>query len=257
MPQTDTFRGLAEEAARRGGEVLKRFYGAPGPITMKPGGAGPVTDADVASQAAIVEALRPSALPVFAEEEGLDRDPRHRRWVVDPLDGTANFIRQLPWFCLGIALAAGDDVELGVVYAPLTDELFVAERGKGTTLNGKRQWVSKVQSLRDSCLLTSCDRNWCREPARIDRLARVARGVGELRSPNAAVLDLAYVSAGRVDGFWEQSLAPWDLAAGSLLVREAGGTISNLRGDSLALHSNEIAATNGWIHGELIRVLTG
>jgi myo-inositol-1(or 4)-monophosphatase len=248
-------RDLAIEAARRGGAVLKRYYDAPGRVTMKTDGTGPVTDADLASQTTIVDTLRSSGLAVLAEEGGIVPHDEMRRWIVDPLDGTSNFIRHLPWFCVGIALATADDVELGVVYAPLTDELFVAERGKGTSLNGQPKRVSDITLLSDSCLLTSCDRGMCRAPERIERFARVASQVGELRSPNAAVLDLAYVAAGRVDGFWEQGLAPWDMAAGSLLVEEAGGRVSDFGGGPLRLRSKEIVATNGRIHDPLAALL--
>jgi myo-inositol-1(or 4)-monophosphatase len=252
----NALRDLAAEAARRGAAALMPYYGRPFRVTMKADGAGPVTDADLASQTAIVETLRSSGIAILAEEDGLRPDGALRRWIVDPLDGTTNFIRHLPWFCVGIALATADNVDLGVVYAPLTDELFIAERGRGTTLNGTRQRVSDVALLSDSCLHTSCDRGMCRVPERLERFARVASRVGELRSPNAAVLDLAYVAAGRVDGFWEQGLAPWDLAAGSLLVREAGGKTSDFRGRPVQLASNEIVASNGQIHDELTVIVS-
>jgi myo-inositol-1(or 4)-monophosphatase len=250
----DTPRELAIAAARSGGAVLRRYYGAPGRIVAKPGGAGPVSEADVASEAAILAVLRWSRIPVLAEESGGDPEAA-RRWIVDPLDGTSNFIRHLPWFCVGIALASGDDVDLGVVYAPLTDELFVAERGTGTTLNGAPIRVSATDALQDACLFTSCDAGVCGVPARIARVAHVASRVRELRSPNAALLDLAYVAAGRSDGFWEQGIAPWDIAAGSLLVRAAGGETSDLGGRPLRLARGEIVATNGRIHRALVAAL--
>lgn len=250
----DTPRELAIAAARSGGAVLRRYYGAPGRVVEKPGGGGPVSEADLASEAAILSVLRWSQMPVLAEESG-GGDEAPRRWIVDPLDGTSNFIRHLPWFCVGIALAAGDDVELGVVYAPLTDELFVAERGVGTTLNGAPVRVSATDALRDACLFTSCDNGVCGVPPRIERVARVASRVRELRSYNTAGLDLAYVAVGRSDGFWEQGISPWDIAPGSLLVRAAGGETSDLGGRPLRLAGGEIVATNGRIHRALVAAL--
>ncbi|GEM_PF-133143 len=252
----ESLRDLAIAAARGGGAVLRRYYGAPGRVVTKPDGAGPVSEADLASEATIVAVLRWSRIPILAEESGGAGDESPRRWIVDPLDGTSNFIRHLPWFCVGIALAAGDDVELGVVYAPLTDELFVAERGLGATLNGVPVRVSPTDALHDACLFTACDAAVCGAPARIRRVAHVASRARELRSPNAALLDLAYVAAGRADGFWEQGLAPWDIAAGSLLVREAGGETSDFSGGPLRFARREIVATNGRIHDELVAALS-
>lgn len=253
----NSLRELAVAAARSGGATIRAYYGAPGQISMKPAGAGPVSEADLASEAAILRLLRWSEIPVVSEEGGGGGRAASRRWIVDPLDGTLNFIRQFPWFCVGVALATGDDVELAVVYAPLLDELFVAERGRGAVLNGEPIRVSAAAHLRDSCLFTSCDHGMCAVPSRIERFVRVASRVRELRSPNAALLDLAYVAAGRADGFWEQGVAPWDIAAGSLLVQEAGGAASDLAGQALRLDQCEIAATNGRIHAALTEALRG
>jgi len=246
---------LAIAAARSGGAILRERYGRPGRITMKPGGAGPVSDADLASEAAILARLREASLPILSEESGGARSGR--RWIVDPLDGTGNFIRHLPWFGVGIALATDDIVELGVVYAPITDEVFAAARGRGATLNGKRLRVSETALLAQSCIATSIDRGMCAVPARIRRFARVAARVGEMRSPNAALVDLAYVAAGRTDGFWEDGLSPWDIAAGSVLVLEAGGVTSCLKGTPLRLGHRSVVATNGRIHAEMTAALRG
>ncbi len=249
----DNLLELAIAAARSAGAILSERYGHPGRITMKPGGAGPVSDADLASEAAILARLRGTSIPILSEESG--GAGSGRRWIVDPLDGTGNFIRHLPWFGVGIALATDDTVELGVVYAPVTDELFAAARGQGATLNGERLRVSEMASLVESCIATSIDRGMCAVPERIRRFARVARRVGEMRSPNAALVDLAYVAAGRTDGFWEDGIAPWDIAPGSVLVLEAGGVISNLDGTPLRLDRGGVVATNRRIHAELTAAL--
>jgi myo-inositol-1(or 4)-monophosphatase len=235
--------------------TLRERYGRPGRITMKPGGMGPVSEADLASEAAILALLRKTGVPVLSEEAG---GPEvGRRWIVDPLDGTSNFIRHLPWFGVGVALATDDSVELGVVFVPITDELFSAARGGGATLNGEPVRVSETASLAATCIVTSIDHGVCAVPTRIRRFARVAAQVAEMRSPNAALLDLAYVAAGRTDGFWEDGLSPWDFAAGSLLVQEAGGAISGLDGAPLRLNPQGVVATNGRFHDVLVAALKG
>jgi myo-inositol-1(or 4)-monophosphatase len=249
----DNLLELAITAARSAGAILRERYGHPGRITMKPGGAGPVSDADLASEAAILARLQETSIPILSEESG--GAGSGQRWVVDPLDGTGNFIRHLPWFGVGIALATDDTVELGVVYVPITDELFAAARGQGATLNGERLHVSETASLAQSCIATSIDRGMCAVPARIRRFARVASQVGEMRSPNASLVDLAYVATGRMDGFWEDGLAPWDIAAGSVLVLEAGGATSCLDGTPLRLDHRGVVATNRRIHAQLTAVL--
>jgi myo-inositol-1(or 4)-monophosphatase len=244
---------LAIAAARAGGAVLHERFGRPGRISMKPGGAGPVSEADLASEAAILERLRATSVPVLSEEAG--GAGSGRRWIVDPLDGTSNFIRHLPWFGVGVALATDDTVELGVVYVPVTDEMFAAARGQGATLNGIPVRVSDTASLAQSCIATSIDQGMCSMPARIRRFAEVAARVAEMRSPNAALVDLSYVAAGRTDGFWEDGLQPWDMAAGSVLVQEAGGATSGLDGAPLRFDRHGIVATNGRLHAGLIAAL--
>ncbi len=245
--------GVAIAAARSGGKILRDRYGSPGRITMKPDDAGPVSEADLASEAAILSCLRSTGIPVLSEEAG--GALRGRRWIVDPLDGTGNFVRHLPWFGVAVALATDDRVELAAIYAPMTEELFAAERGRGATLNGAPMHVSETAPLAQSCVFTSIDRGLRADPVRIRRFVRVAERVGEMRSPNAAQVDLAYVAAGRADAFWEDGLPPWDMAAGSILVEEAGGTVSGLDGGPLALDRRAIVATNGRIHAALVAAL--
>jgi len=252
LSRTDLLE-TAIAAARAGGAMLRERYGNPGRITMKAAGAGPVSEADLASETAILSHLRRTGVPVLSEEAG--GPASGRRWIVDPLDGTGNFIRRLPWFGVAVALAADDVVEVGVVYTPMSGEVFAAARGGGTTLNGAPIRVSATAPLAQACVFTSIDRGLCANAARIARFARVAAKVGEMRSPNAALVDMAHVSAGRADAFWEDGLPPWDMAAGSILVEEAGGTVSGLDGAPLALDGRAIVATNGPIHAALIAAL--
>src|SRR5256886_1684876 len=250
VPDIPDLLDLAVKAARAGGAILRARYGRPGRITMKPNGAGPVSEADLASEAAILARLRKTPIPVLSEESG--GAGSGRRWIVDPLDGTGNFIRHLPWFGVGVALATDDAVELGVVYVPITDELFAAARGRGTTLNGDRLRVSETGSLAESCIATSIDQGMCAVPAQIRRFARVAARVAEMRSPNAGLVDLAYVAAGRTDEVWGDGLAPWDMAAGSVLVEEAGGNANGLGGPPLPHRRPRIAAANPPNHAPLV-----
>ncbi|HET7263767.1 MAG TPA: inositol monophosphatase family protein [bacterium] len=243
----------AVAAARAGGGVLRERFGSPGRIRMKAAGAGPVSEADLASEDAILSHLRPTGIPILSEEAG--GAASGRRWIVDPLDGTGNFIRRLPWFGVAVALASNDDVELGVVYTPMADELFAAARGRGATLNGAPVHVSETMALVESCVFTSIDRGLCANPVRIRRFVRAAERVAEMRSPNAALVDMAQVSAGRADAFWEDGLPPWDMAAGSILVEEAGGAVSGLDGGRLRLEGRSIVASNGRVHAALVAVL--
>ena len=244
---------VAIAAARAGGTILRERFGSPGRIVMKAAGAGPVSEADLASEAAILSHLRPTGVPVLSEEAG--GASQGRRWIVDPLDGTGNFIRRLPWFGVAVALATEDDVELGVVYTPMTDELFAAARGRGAALNGAPIRVSGTAPLAESCVFTSIDRGLCANRIRIQRFVRVAEQVAEMRSPNAALVDMAQVAAGRADAFWEDGLPPWDMAAGSILVEEAGGAVSGLDGGRLRLAGRAIVASNGRIHAALVAAL--
>ena len=244
---------VAVAAARAGGDILRGRFGSPGRVTMKAGGLGPVSEADLASEAAILSRLRPTGIPVLSEEAG--GAARGRRWIVDPLDGTGNFVRHLPWFGVAVALASDDDVEVGVVYTPITDELFAAARGHGTKLNGTPVRVSDTAAIGESCVFTSIDRGLCTDPARIRRFVRAAERVAEMRSPNAALVDMAQVSAGRADAFWEDGLPPWDMAAGSILVEEAGGAVSGLDGTRLRLNGRAIVASNGRMHAALVDAL--
>jgi myo-inositol-1(or 4)-monophosphatase len=246
---------VAIEAARAGGAVLRARFGHPGRITMKPEGAGPVSEADLDSERAILAHLRATGVPVQSEEAG--GPAAGRRWIVDPLDGTGNFIRHLPWFGVAVALATDDQVDLGVVYTPMADELFAAARGCGTALNGAPIQVAGTAALGQACVFTSIDRGLCGNAMRIGRFARAAARAGEMRSPNAALVDMAQVAAGRADAFWEDGLPPWDMAAGSILVEEAGGVVSGIDGAPLRLDGRGIVATNGPIHAALIAALRG
>lgn len=218
----------------------------------------PVSEADEAVERALRERLREATDHSFVGEEFGDSvmDDAEFRWIVDPIDGTTNFVHGLPLFCVSIALEIEGRVEVGVVYAPVADELFTAERGEGARLNGLRLHVTREASLIDALLVTGFPpqaRDVQGEQLAIfGEFLSHARAVRRLGS---AAVDLAYVAAGRFDGFWERSLHGWDVAAGALLVEEAGGRVTGFSGSSFDPFGGELLASNGAIHAQLIDIL--
>lgn len=215
-----------------------------------------VTEADRASEALIVEKLR-THFPshgIVAEEGGGNESSSEYRWYVDPLDGTTNFAHSYPTFNVTMALERAGEIICGVVFDPNRGEMFTAERGGGAYLNNRRIHVSKCARLEDSLLSTGFPSR--RRHLNINihfyyQLAMLTHGV---RRGGAAAIDLAYVACGRLDGFWEFELNPWDMAAGSLLVEEAGGRMSGMKGEAFGLKGPHSMATNGGIHEELLQV---
>ncbi len=179
------------------------------------------------------------------------------RWIIDPLDGTVNFAHGLPIFSISIAAEQAGEVICGVVYHPMLDELFVAAKGQGATLNGSPVSVSGTAGLDSSFLITGFPYNVGDNPCHcIDLFVDIIKRGIPVRRLGSAALDLAYIAAGRFDGFWEIGLNPWDVAAGILLIREAGGTVTQFNGQQHELVSETMLATNGKIHHELISILT-
>ncbi len=239
------------------GELQRRRFGGGYRIDFK-GEKNLVTDVDRASEDLIVDTLR-AACPgcdVLAEESGLASKDSPLRWIVDPLDGTTNYAHGFPWFAVSIALEVEGAVRLGVIYHPMMNELFTALSGRGARLNGRILSVSMRQPLKE-CLLatgfpydrTRTNENNFRNFEEFQLAARAVRRIG------AAALDLAYVAAGRLDGYWECKLNPWDVAAGRLLVEEAGGTVTNHGGEPYTLADHRILASNGLIHREMVDLL--
>lgn len=180
------------------------------------------------------------------------------RWIVDPIDGTTNFAHGLALFCTSIALEVDGRVEVGAIYDPMADELFTAERGQGARLNGRRLAVTSVDTLIDSLLVTGFPYTATGE--RAEQLAIFSVFLQESRAVRrlgSAALDLCCVAAGRFDGFWEQNLQAWDVAAGALLVEEAGGRVTDFQGGAYSPFGREIIASNGPLHPRLLDVITG
>jgi myo-inositol-1(or 4)-monophosphatase len=231
--------------------VLLQRLGHPGEIREKSRRADLVTDADRESESVIVRRLRreyPGAA-ILAEESGAHGGSKAERWIVDPLDGTTNFAHGYPLFCVSIAYEREGELLAAVIYAPAMNECFSAERGAGARLGDRPIAVSTLDRLRDALTCTGF------HPADFERNEECFRAVSHraqaVRRDGSAALDLAYVACGRFDGFWEFDLNPWDVAAGTLLVREAGGMVTRAEGAPAALDARSILATNGRIHDEL------
>ena len=245
--------------AIKAGAILLQNYGKVHRITHKGIHAiNLVTDIDKKSEAYIVKHLL-KAFPdhqILAEEGSLSKTASPYKWLIDPLDGTTNYLHGFPFFAVSIGLEIEGDVALGIVYAPMLRELFVAERKKGATLNGKRIHVSKETELAKSLLATGFPYD-VRVAKRnnLDYFSAFVKKARAIRRAGAASIDLCYIACGRFDGFWELRLAPWDLAAGVLMVEEAGGKVTNFEGKRLNIYGDDAAASNGKIHATLLRVI--
>ncbi len=255
--QLEAFQQIATKAAYRGAEVLRLKFGHIRNVKEKQA-REIVTEADTESEKAIVDTIR-ERFPehaVLGEEGGLQAGCSEYRWIVDPLDGTVNFAHQVPIFCISIALARGSQIMVGVVLNPVNGELFSALRGRGAWLNGRNIRVSSIATVADSLLVTGFPYNLQEvfEPvmARYARCLKNARGMRRLGS---AALDLCYVACGRFEAFWEQNLKPWDTAAGALIVNEAGGQVTTFSNQPFAVECQEILATNGRVHEEMMGLL--
>ena len=260
-------RALAATAAliaREAGALLRDFYHR-GVATEYKGDVDLVTEADRASETLIRTRLG-ELLPehgIYGEEgtrQGLDRE---FRWYVDPLDGTTNFAHGFPVFCVVLGcehrppgLAAGQDgtIVAGVIYDPLRDEMFSAARGQGATLNGKPIHVSRATTLQESLTATGFPSSKRHESPNVHFYQEITLRSHGVRRAGSAALDLAYVACGRLDGYWEFKLNPWDTSAGYLLVEEAGGRITHFDGGKFTLDSREVLAANSALHGELQQV---
>ena len=246
------FLEAAIETALEAGKILREEYALPPDIRYK-GDVDLVTQADRRSEQAIVERLG-NYFPThtIAAEEGTGHVRSSEfHWHVDPLDGTTNFAHKYPCFSVSIALAQNETLLAGVVYNPIYDELFAASRGAGATLNGKIITVSKVETLSTSLLCTGFPVHKRLANPNIHYYYDFTLRSHGVRRDGSAALDLAAVAAGRFDGFWEFGLKPWDTAAGTLLVQEAGGSVSDFHGKPYRLGGPVVLATNSLIHEEM------
>jgi myo-inositol-1(or 4)-monophosphatase len=257
MKKNDRYLQVAIAAAKEAGRIQKAHLADLHKVEFK-GEINPVSEVDKLCEKAITQIIL-GAFPdhdLLTEESAFKGKGSPFKWVIDPVDGTTNYIRGFPFFCVSIALEIEGEIRLGVVYDPLFGELFQAETGKGAFLNGKRISVSRMKDLDLSFLTTGFPYD-VREHA--DYYLRFFRQFMvksiAIRRPGSAALDLCYVAAGRFDGYWELKIHSWDVAAGCLMVTEAGGKVTDFKGGNFTIYDVDIIASNGWIHEEMLRVI--
>ena len=250
---------FASQIARDAGALLVQRLGS-AKVTTK-GDINLVTEADIAAENLIIERIR-SHYPqhgILAEESGeavlVSGKRSEWKWIIDPLDGTTNYAHGYPCFCVSIALEHAGELEVGVVYDPMRDEMFAAERGRGATLNDRKIHVSSVDELSQAMLCTGFPYNVRERPDFAREFTNFTMIAQAVRRDGSAALDLAYVACGRFDGFWEDGLSPWDIAAGALLIAEARGRVTNFTDEPLDIYNEQVLATNGLIHNSMMDML--
>lgn len=262
----EELRRYAIHAALEAGKVLMRYFRKGYRVDSKTH-LGLVTPADLEAEKKVARFLKLQTPHFgFLGEEGsyasgknlnTNREGKEGRWILDPLDGTTNFVHGFPMFCVSIAAEWHGEIVVGVINHPCLEDLYVATRGGGAFLNGKRITVSKSKCLKDSLVTTgfytsSIDSSFDHDIHAFRQISLSCRGI---RRPGSAALDLAYVARGVFDGFWERRLSPWDVAAGALLVSEAGGHVTDYSGGKHHIEGGEIIATNQWIYEEIHGIL--
>jgi myo-inositol-1(or 4)-monophosphatase len=248
---------VAEKTAREAGVVLLENLGKVKKIEFKAKNSL-VTEVDKLSEEIIINNIKKSfpSHDIFAEESGRHSENSDYLWLIDPIDGTTNYAHAYPFFSISIALEVKGEVEIGLVYDPVKDEMFTAEAGKGAYLNGELIKVSKSDSIEHSNVCTGFmhEVEWMVE-ANIKHFGNFIRRARAVRRDGSAALDVCYVACGRFDGFWELGLNPWDTAAAVLILKEAGGQVTTFSGDEYSIYIKEILASNSIIHGKMIEIL--
>ena len=250
---------FAIQVARDAGNLLVQRLGS-AQISNK-GDIDLVTEADIAAEELIIDRIR-SHYPlhgILAEESGeavqQGTSRSEWKWIIDPLDGTTNYAHGYPCFCVSIAVEHAGTLEIGVVYDPMRDEMFAAERGQGATLNERRIRVSSVEQLNSAMMCTGFPYNVRTRPDFARDFTNFTLHAQAVRRDGSAALDLAYIACGRFDGFWEDGLNPWDVAAGAILISEAGGRITNYENEPLDIYTKKVVASNGRVHQAMLRLL--
>ncbi len=250
---------IAIEAARRAGQALRDHYNKPHQVTFK-GVIDIVTEMDRLSESLVTGMLR-DAFPeygILGEEGSKSTEPYSCRWIIDPLDGTTNYTYSYPLFGVSIALEKQGEITLGVIYNPVLNELFSAEKGKGATLNGVSTHVTDTPLLAKSLVATGFPYDaWTTPANNCAELERFVKSVISLRADGSAALDLCHIACGRLDGYWELDLEPWDMAAGALIVQEAGGMVTQVNGAPFSHLQRSVLASNGLVHQEMVKKLRG
>ena len=247
------------QAARLGGAVLQDYAQKGFTVHSKGEAINLVTEADIESEKTIIQSIR-KTFPdhqILSEEQGLQDSPQHPiKWIIDPLDGTVNFAHGFPMYNVSIGVEYQGNCVIGAIYDPTRDELFLGQQGRGATLNGTPIHVSTTTTLEQALLVTgfaydihtATDNN-------LKEFCAFAVRAGGMRRTGTAAIDLCYIACGRLDGFWELQLNPWDTAAGKVIVEEAGGKITNYTGEPYSIYGKTILASNNLIHQEMLEVL--
>jgi myo-inositol-1(or 4)-monophosphatase len=246
------------EAAKAGAAEIQRFFNKTFTISNKEGVNNLVTEADHAAEKAILGVIK-SRYPdhyILSEEAGEIKQDSPYKWVVDPIDGTVNFAHGIPLNCVSIGLEHEGEIVMAAVFNPHLNEFFYAEKGKGATLNGQPIQVSKETQAIKACLVTGFPYTYINIPnGPLEIFERFIRKGVPVRRLGSAAIDLCWVACGRFDGFYEHKLEAWDSAAGYLIVKEAGGTVTDLQGNPFSIYQHRILATNGTIHDEMLDVI--
>jgi len=252
--KVERYLQVAIAAAKEAGRIQMEHFGHSHPVQYK-GDFNPVTEIDKACDRTITRMIL-DAFPdhdILTEESPFEEKGSHWKWIVDPLDGTTNYSRGFPFFAVSIGLEKEGEVKLGVVYHPALNELFHAGKGEGAYLNGKRIFVSRVDDLNEGFLCTGFPYDVrAHADFYLNYFRQFIMRSFAIRRPGSAAIDLCYLAAGKFDGFWELKLHPWDVAAGSLMVTEAGGRVTDFQGQSMNIYSGEILASNGLIHEQML-----
>ena len=245
-------------AVKAGAAELSRFFNKSFVVSNKEGINNLVTEADHASEKAILDVIK-KEFPghyILSEEAGEIIQDSSYKWIIDPIDGTVNFAHSIPLCCVSIAVEYNGEIVLGSVYNPIMNELFFAEKGKGSTLNDKQIRVSKKQNVVNACLVTGFPYTYLDVPnGPLQIFEKLIRKGIPVRRLGSAATDLCWVAAGRFDGFYEHKLQAWDSAGGYLIVEEAGGKVTDFKGNKFSPYQPHILATNGDIHDEMLAVI--
>lgn len=246
------------EATHAGAAEILRFFNKDFKISNKEGVNNLVTEADHAAEKAIINVIKASFPDhqILAEETGEIVQDSVYKWIIDPIDGTVNFAHGIPLNCVSIAIEKEGIIILGAVFNPHLNEFFFAEKGKGAMLNDKPIYVSNETHARKACLVTGFPYTYINEPnGPLEIFEKFIRKGVPVRRLGSAAIDLCWVAAGRHDGFYEHKLEPWDSAAGYLIVEEAGGKVTDFKGNKFSIYQHKLLATNGKIHDEMIAVI--
>jgi myo-inositol-1(or 4)-monophosphatase len=252
---TEQIKNTLLNAAHPAAAILRHFFEGTFEIESKDTINNLVTEVDKKSEAAIIHVIL-TAYPdhfILSEEVGELSTESNYKWIIDPIDGTVNFAHGIPICCISIGVEKDGIMMMGCVFNPFMNELFFAEKGKGAFLNGKPIRVSKKAELESACLVTGFPYRWAKiDTDPIPVFENFIRKGLPVRRLGSAAIDLCWVACGRFDAFWEYNLNPWDIAAGYLIIEEAGGTVTNFKGEPYSVYHKETLATNGFIHQQML-----